>query len=72
MGNLRFDYKKGDFEAIKNNLALTNWTLFFSHCESVDDMYSCFLEYLYFLRSTFVPQFEPKTDSKVMSVFCVW
>lgn len=55
-----FDYSKGDFEFIKLNLHITNWFVFFSSCENVDDMYNKFVEYMYFLRSSFVPQYVIK------------
>lgn len=60
-----FDYSKGDFDAIKLNLDLTNWVVFFSSCQTVDEMYNHFVEYMYFLRSSFVPQLEIKRKHDV-------
>lgn len=34
-----FDYKRGDYEIIQLNLSLTDWSLFFRNCVTVDEMY---------------------------------
>jgi exonuclease III len=52
----RYDYRKGDYESIKLNLAATNWFTFFATCPDVNDMYNRLTEYLRFLRSIYVPQ----------------
>ena len=54
--SVNFDYKMGDYEMIKLNLALTNWNTFFQHRTNVDEMYSGLVDYLLMLRSLHVPQ----------------
>ena len=54
--SVSYDVKRGDFEAIKLNLSLTNWFTFFVDCLDVDAMYEKLLNYLRYLRQLFVPR----------------
>jgi len=52
---VRLCYKRCKFEAVAANLAATNWFQFFASCESVNDMYLRFLDYLPSLVECFTP-----------------
>lgn len=60
-----FDHRKGDYEAIKVNLSLTNWNTFFLSCADIDDMYSRFTDYMYMLRDLNVPRFKQRCSSRL-------
>ena len=51
----RFDYRRADFMAMAENLALVNWNRIFAQYDTVEEMYSYFNSYLRFLMETFIP-----------------
>lgn len=55
----RLNYGKMDFDAIAANLALTNWSLFFFECDSVQSQYMKFLELITYLVEGFTPFCQP-------------
>lgn len=66
-----WDYNKGDYEGLCINLAATDWTMFFSSCVDVNEMYNKFVEYMLFSLEIFVPRrntMSSRLDSEVQRI----
>lgn len=51
-----FDFYRGNYEQISQNLSLVSWSRFFSDCHNVDAMYNKYIGYMHFLIESFVPK----------------